>query len=182
MTSSNDYVEVEFDWDYNPRDPDWVGEMYSRMVCFHSRYSFGDFQFDSSLKYEMDKENWWNPSSGHSAIDDFEEYIYKTQDPFVCLPLYLLDHSGLTIRTYPFNDGWDSSPIGFIYMSREKAREALGVKRLSSKARKRIKEWLVSEVEEYDRYLRGVELVTKEEAKDMETREIVREFGWEMIE
>lgn len=160
------YVEVPYNWDYNPRDPAWVGERLSQMVCFHSRYNFGDFQFDSSLKSEFAKENWWNPSSGNNAFDDFEEFIYKTQDPAVCMPIYLYDHSGLTIRHYPFNCRWDISRLGYIFMSRAKAREALGMQRLSKKALKKIEEWLISEIEEYDRYLRGVRLATEEEAKE----------------
>lgn len=179
--TTDEYVEVIHDWDFNPRDPSWI-DLYTTMVCFHSRYAFGDIQFDPSLGYEFAKENWWNPDSGNTAIDDFGEFIRKNYDIVDILPIYLLDHSGLTIRHYPFSCGWDSAPIGFIFMTKEKAREAYGVKYVTKKIRERVRKWLISEIEEYDRYLRGVNLVTKEEAQAMEWQEICREFKWEWIE
>lgn len=35
------------------------------------------------------------------------------------LPLYLYDHSGITMSTTSFNDRWDSGQVGYIYASRE---------------------------------------------------------------
>jgi len=43
------------------------------------------------------------------------------------LPLYLLDHSGLAMNTGGFNDRWDSSQVGFIYMDKKTALEELCV-------------------------------------------------------
>lgn len=36
----------------------------------------------------------------------------------VIMPLYLYEHSGITMRTTAFNDPWDSGQVGWIYVSR----------------------------------------------------------------
>jgi len=42
------------------------------------------------------------------------------------LPLYLLDHSGITISTRDFNDRWDSGQIGWTYVSNEDIAKEFG--------------------------------------------------------
>ena len=66
----------------NPRDWDNFGHM----ICFHSRYTLGD-------KHEMTPED--------------ARQLYDRKD-VIALPLYLYDHSGITIRTSPFSCPWDS--------------------------------------------------------------------------
>lgn len=39
------------------------------------------------------------------------------------LPLYLYDHSGITMSTGPFSCPWDSGQVGWIYLSKEKTFE-----------------------------------------------------------
>jgi len=56
-----------------------------------------------------------------------------------------LDHSGLRISVEPFGDPWDSGQVGFIYATK------------IEQSRQKTKEILISEVEEYDRYLSGEE-------------------------
>lgn len=42
----------------------------------------------------------------------------------VCiLPVYLLDHSGLSLSTSDFNDPWDSGQVGYIYTTIDKAKD-----------------------------------------------------------
>jgi hypothetical protein len=55
------------------------------------------------------------------------------------LPLFLYDHSGISISTGSFGCRWDSGLVGFIWTADETARN----------------EWLESEVATYDQYLRG---------------------------
>lgn len=75
-------------------------------------------------------------------------------DHYVRLPLYLYDHSGITLRTRPFPDPWDSGQVGWIYVSMDKARENwpghddAEVRELAEKV-------LRSEVAEYDQHLTG---------------------------
>lgn len=75
----------------------------------------------------------------------------------VWLPLWLYDHSGLTIscgeRVYPYNDRWDSGCLGWIIVP--KAVLLRETDATSDTWRERGYEILRGEVEEYDQYLRG---------------------------
>jgi len=73
----------------------------------------------------------------------------------IILPLYLYDHSGITISTKPFSCPWDSGQVGFIYVEKKKVKEEWGWKRLTPDRIKKIERFLKAEVEVYDQYLRG---------------------------
>lgn len=73
----------------------------------------------------------------------------------VQLPLYLYDHSGITMNTSGFNCPWDSAQVGYIYISDEKIKKEYNVERISKKLRDRIITYLTSEVKTYDQYLTG---------------------------
>ena len=58
---------------------------------------------------------------------EIEAMIQATlNEHYVILPLYLFDHSGISISTGSFHDPWDSGQVGFIYASKEKAKEGWG--------------------------------------------------------
>lgn len=134
-------IEIHVDVDpQNPRDPN---NQYNDdvMVCFHGRYKLGD-----EHAYKSDDYNGW---------DEMKEQIEKDNDIADILPLYLYDHSGITISTTDFNDRWDSGQIGFIYITKAKARETHMCKRLTKKVMEQVHKNLLASVETYDQYLRG---------------------------
>ena len=69
----------------------------------------------------------------------------------VSLPLWLYDHSGITIscgdREYPYNDRWDSSAVGWIIYAKQAGD--------GEDWRERAFDRMRAEVEEYDHYLQG---------------------------
>ena len=69
------------------------------------------------------------------------------------MPLYLLDHSGLTISTNDFHDRWDSGQIGWIYTSHADIAKEYGD--ASPESAEKARRLLNAEVETYDCYLRG---------------------------
>ena len=69
------------------------------------------------------------------------------------LPLYLLDHSGITISTRDFRDRWDSGQVGWSYASKADIIKEYGD--ASPESMGRAKKLLNAEVETYDCYLRG---------------------------
>lgn len=71
----------------------------------------------------------------------------------VLLPLYLYDHSGLTISTSPFGDPWDSGQVGYIFAGAKAIRGEYGTADQTAVAK--AEQVLQAEVEEYDSYLRG---------------------------
>ena len=121
----------------NPREDDNLGTM----VCFHNRYTLGDKHNYNSGDYE----GW----------DGLQAAIMKDNNVAVILPLYLYDHSGITINTTGFSCQWDSGQIGFIFISKEKVKEEYSAKIVSKKLKERVAEYLKNEVEGYDKYLRG---------------------------
>lgn len=73
----------------------------------------------------------------------------------IVLPLYLYEHSGITMNTTGFSCRWDSGQVGMIAVSRETVRNEWKVKRIGPKLEKKIREYLRGEVEAYDMELRG---------------------------
>jgi hypothetical protein len=134
----------------NPRE--W--DNFSTMVCFHRKYNLGD-----KHTYNHNDYNGW---------DEMEKDIIKNENVGVILPLYLYDHSGITISTTPFHCGWDSGQIGFIYVSRKTIFENIrGYKILTKKLKGIVTERLLNELKCYDQYLQN-EVYSFEIVKDDE--------------
>jgi hypothetical protein len=122
---------------FSPREDDNLGTM----VCFHSRYNLGD-------KHDYKHEYF-------SGWDEMRKAIIKKENAAIVLPLYLYNHSGLTISTSPFSCRWDSGQVGFIFISKEKILKEYGGKRVTKKLVEKVTEYLISEVKTYDQYLTG---------------------------
>lgn len=112
----------------NPREWDNLGTM----ACLHNRYNLGDQQ------------------DNISSPDELKEFIASLKG--VYLPLYLYDHSGITMSTKPFNDRFDSGQVGYIFATDERIKREYGD---DPKAYDKATEILQGEVETYDRYLTG---------------------------
>jgi hypothetical protein len=121
----------------SPREWDNLGTM----VCFHNRYDLGD-----NHNYNSDDYNNW---------EEMKKAIQKEENTAVILPLYLYDHSGISISTGAFSCRWDSGQIGFIFVSKEKALQEFGGKIVTAKLKEKLERILDGEVETYDQYVRG---------------------------
>lgn len=91
----------------------------------------------------------------HDSIAEYVRALFE--EHYVVLPLYLYDHGGITMNCGGFSCPWDSGQVGYIYVSRDKAREEWGV---SPKPDEMTDEefWerrLRQEVETYSQYLEG---------------------------
>jgi len=126
------------DCDGPRKDQDNLGVM----ACFHRRYSLGD----EGHGYKAEDYGGW---------DEMAAAIRENERAPIVLPLYLYDHSGLTIATKPFSCPWDSGQVGFVFASRKALLDCYGCKRLSKKTLAIALKVIQSEVEEYDKYLRG---------------------------
>jgi hypothetical protein len=74
----------------------------------------------------------------------------------VRLPLYLYDHSGLSISTTPFSCPWDSGRLGNVYMKHEDFEKYyLDESKGMDDSVEFAKSVLRLAVKEYDYYLRG---------------------------
>jgi hypothetical protein len=124
----------------NPESPrDW--DNFGTMVCFHRRYNLGD------------KHNY--NGSNYGGWEEQRKDIEKNENVCVILPLYLYDHSGITIKTSPFGCSWDSGQVGWIFISKDKVKKEFNLKRISKEVKERAEKILESEVLTYDQYLTG---------------------------
>jgi len=131
-------IEISLDeFAESPRTWDNLG----KMICFHNRYDLGD-----KHSYRRKDYNSW---------DELKKDIVRIEGKGITLPLYLYDHSGITMNTTGFSCGWDSGQVGWIHISREKILKEYGGKILTKSLRERVSNYLVNEVDTYDQYLRG---------------------------
>jgi len=148
--------------DDSPRDWDNAGIM----VCFHGRYNLGDNQ------PRMNPEEWLSNFVQYHCekASDFEcnnaddlpvERLWKIiENEYIFLPLYLYDHSGISISTRSFNGRavhaeWDSSQVGWIYIAKTKAVAEWGSKRFTKTVEDKARNYLAGEVKTYDDFLTG---------------------------
>ena len=117
----------------NPRDNDNLGTM----ICCHGRYDLGDRDIQPT---------------------DVDEVLSEFGDDMISLPLYLYDHSGITMNTTGFGCLWDSGQVGRICVSLDTLRKEFVASEYdppSDELIEEVKQMLLNEVEEYDQYLRG---------------------------
>jgi hypothetical protein len=139
----------------NPRDQDNLGVM---LANGHRNYVLGDAEFSKHIP-EYDRatailDDILNEEGFRRGQIEFETVVRRFKDELgatVVLPLWLLDHSGLAMRTTTFFEdpgNWDSGVVGFIFDT-PRTREMLGT------PPDRIQEVLQEEVKYYDMYLQG---------------------------
>lgn len=110
-------------------------------ACFHRRYNLS------------------SPNCPFKEPDDFEAFC--EQEKPIRLPLFLYDHSGITIRTTNEefravdSAGWDWGLLGFVYVTLDDVRKEYHVKHVTKKIREQAVKTLQGEVELYDQYLTG---------------------------
>jgi hypothetical protein len=139
LLKSGRILKVILDSDpQSPREDDNLGTM----AAFHGRYSLGDKDIPFTSK-------------DFGSFAEMEEHITNTLDAAAILPLYLYDHSGITMATTPFSCRWDSGQVGFIYITKAKLRKEHGVKRLNLELIEKAIASLESEVKTYNQYLTG---------------------------
>jgi len=129
--------DYEIKQDIDPINPRTEWDNMDIMVCFHSRYNLGD-------KHDFSDE------------EEFIQWAKDQGDKIEILPLYLYDHSGITMSTGSFSCGWDSGQVGWIYTDLEQLNKmGHNWKRWSKKRRKQVREWMISSVDTYDNLITG---------------------------
>tara|TARA_R110002072_G_scaffold91307_2_gene203710 strand:+ start:423 stop:1100 length:678 start_codon:yes stop_codon:yes gene_type:complete len=162
----------------SPRAWDNLGTM----ACWHRRYHLGDEQpreatpvylarlvndlYDDDCKAQrLYRESGETRDDLYGISEDWFEHRWADDgcarlldaisDKAILLPLYLYDHSGITMNTTGFHCPWDSGQVGFIFASLEDVRREYGAQRVSGKLRRTAEDALRAEVDVYDDYLRG---------------------------
>ena len=140
----------------------------------------------SSREWELMEHCYWRTQIGNTPVEwycscsgsklDFQEdgYLFDSlleslttadllslleeRNEVVLLPLFLYDHSMLSISTSSFlgraqHAEWDSGQVGVIYATREMVQKEFGA--VNASTMERAKKLLIAETETYDLYLRG---------------------------
>lgn len=124
-------VEVVIDDD--PENPAKNWDMFGTMVLWNRcRYDFGHETADRETLFEISND----PDN-------------------IVLPVYMYDHSGITISTRPFSCHRDSGQVGVMYCTKKKAVYEFGKKLCTPKVREAAIKYMTSEIKSIDQYLTG---------------------------
>ena len=142
-------------------------EQAATLSCVHRRYNLGDLQSSDSTgvlqklveKYAEDAQRAGFRKTAE-RLKKRLEFIWENEDKLLkvleeygaVLPLYLYDHSGITMSTYPFSCQWDSGQVGYAALSRWGYRLSVNKGKFDKSNAEDI---IRSEVNAYDEYLKG---------------------------
>lgn len=148
--------QLTVDTDMYPTDPREDEENLGTMLCFSDYRCYGDCNSNADAE-EQAAALCRKYGKSDEEIDEmtiYEEmnFIAEHEDILV-LPLYILDHSGLSMATYR-QDTWDSSYTGFIYVEKDFFLSACPIKD-TERWKEYAKKTLLKEVETYSAYLEG---------------------------
>lgn len=116
-------IQISHDEDAeSPREWDNPG----RMLCLHNRYTLGD-------KHDY-------------TAEDIKEEVSKSD---FSMPLFLYDHSGISMSTAR-TCSWDSSAVGYIIISRKEVDQ-----HLTGFTDEQVMQFLEGQIEVYSQYLEG---------------------------
>ena len=143
-------IRILYDIDAeNPRE--WENNL-GTMTCWHSRYRLGDCH-DHETPRDFLAALAGMDDAGDQSID---RLLTRAERNAVILPLYVYEHSGITINTSGFSCPWDSGPVGYVHAELAAIREDHGCKkRVSPALRRKVEDQLRNEVAVYDDYLTG---------------------------
>lgn len=145
------------DW-FNPREDSNLWNM----LYSHRNYILWDQILDNywnSLEEDFaifinNKFNILERESYYSLTDKEIDKIYKWIDKnIIYLPLYLYDHSWITINTTWFSCRWDSWQVWYIYVHRDDILEEFNNNKLFKKIKDKTYSLLKNEVKVFDKYL-----------------------------
>lgn len=111
----------------SPRDNDNLGTL----ACWHRRYTLGDVQ----------------------PKQDPIEYQEALPKDTLIVPVYMMDHSGISLSISDYGDPWDSGQVGIYHVSPEEIIEAYGED--TPETRKRAEEGIKAEIQEYSDWVNG---------------------------
>lgn len=162
----NEKYRLSIYQDYDNESPRTWSNL-GNMVCWSRDYNLGDKHdyedgedFFRSLAedlgidttYELYDEDLEDSYDEDREIEDIRKEVIEK---VVILPLFLYDHSGLSMRTYThgYHSSWDCGQVGYIYVTHENIIKEYGA--LTDGNIKKATDCLEGEVEIYSQYLEG---------------------------
>jgi len=143
---------LEVDYDSEPMNPRTEWDNSTIMYCYHKNYLLGDVE-------ESKKYKWWQDEC--SSWEEFGKLLKRETKALCIMPLFLYDHSGITMSTGSFQDRWDSGQVGFAVLTSELLKKQGWTTKMrrnwlkANKDKGGYEELIRSDVKTYDQYLRG---------------------------
>jgi len=131
--------ELKIEQDQDPMNPRTDWDNITTMICFHKRYDLGD-----KTDYK---------SSDFDSWGELKEHIESDNKVLMIKPLYMYDHSGITISTSSFSCQWDSGQIGWVFITEKQLNLMCG--KDYDRSEEKLEEIIKGEVKIYDQYLTG---------------------------
>ena len=154
------WYDIEISQDNFPDSPRTDSNLWT-MLCNHWRYDLWDDKLESHW------ESFWQDFMIHINNDydisdndelnsrDYQKIETWIKNEVVFFPLYLYDHSWITMKTGPFQCQFDSWMVWYIYATKSDIREWNDITCVHSHHIEDTKRLLENEVKQYDKYLTG---------------------------
>jgi len=129
----NNGCQVQLVHDTDPLNPYEEFDTVSKIYHWHRRYDLGK-SIDRMDEQEMIE-----------YLSDFGEKVLSIS------PVYIYDHSGITISTKPFSCPWDSGQVGWAVITENNAI----LVDYPYRDEEKLQAVIEAEVDQYDKYLTG---------------------------
>ena len=167
--------KIEVHSDFDPANPRKEWDNACHMVCWHRRYDLGD-EMPREDPDEWLRDHLASIKAGYRegdrktrnkpCLDDLNrtELVERYRIYGLIQPLYLYDHSGISISMGSFigraqHAAWDSGQVGWIYISNDEiVHEWMGDNiscPITDEAMQHARDCMKAEVQVYDDYLTG---------------------------
>ena len=131
--------DLVIEHDDDPMNPRTEWDNITTMICFHKRYDLGD-----KTDYKSSEFNSW---------EELKKQIESDYKVLSIKPLYLYDHSGITISTSPFGCIWDSGRVGWVFIHEKQLNLICGEE--FERGEEKLNLIIDGDVKTYDEYLTG---------------------------
>lgn len=103
------------------QDPRTDFDNLGTMLCCNKNYQLGDCNSNRETEEQLAElcRKYGKTDEEIDEMDFREEIRFLLEQDDICgLPLYITDHSGISMQTYRF-DAWDSSFVGLIFVEKD---------------------------------------------------------------
>jgi hypothetical protein len=156
--STTNATTITVKYDINPMSPRELDD-FTTLFSAHSRYAIDQYEGKKQDEVRLalaDSELVEYDDHDDYQVSDLYEIAQEARDTIAAvLPVYMYEHSGVTLNTSGFSCPWDSGQIGFICITKERAKELLGVSNLTEEHTQKLYETLEQEVAMLSKYLEG---------------------------
>jgi hypothetical protein len=74
---------------------------------------------------------------------------------WISFPVYMYDHSAISLSLSPFSCPWDSGQLGIIYNCKKNIREQMQWKIITKERKEKLREYAENQIQTYEDYLNG---------------------------